>query len=69
MSCTVVARRGAQTDLRESGRARLRPSPVLTRLARRLALARCKVGVDWVEVSSAKGASLLRTSGLLFPPL
>jgi hypothetical protein len=31
-------------------------------------LAWCKVGVDWVEKSTAKGAFLLRACGLLFPP-
>ena len=44
----------------------------LCRLGRSLALARCKVGVDWVEKPTAKGALLLRTCGrwrLPFPPL
>ena len=38
-------------------------------LQERAEVARCNVGVGWVEKSTAKGASLLRTSGLLFPPL
>ena len=46
--------------LSDSWRARLARLPEM-RLARSLALARCKVEVDWVEKPTAKGAILLRT--------
>jgi hypothetical protein len=34
----------------------------------RARLAWCKIGVDWIEKSTAKGAFLLRTYCLISPP-